>query len=100
MACGSCGTSKGGVPTGCKDNGSCKSGGCNRLNVHDWLSLIPVSDFSKPYPYIEVSFNHGSRKDFYKAQNPLQYEKGDFVTVEGSSGGFDVGDPFKKNFGK
>jgi cell fate regulator YaaT (PSP1 superfamily) len=91
MACGSCGTSKGGVPTGCKDNGSCKSGGCNRLNVHDWLSLIPVSDFSKPYPYIEVSFNHGSRKDFYKAQNPLQYEKGDFVTVEGSSGGFDVG---------
>ena len=91
MGCGSCGTSKnGGLPGGCKDHGSCRSGGCNRLNVHDWLSLIPVADFSKPFPFVEVSFNHGSRKEYFKAQNPLQYEKGDFVTVE-SSLGFDVG---------
>ena len=55
MSCGHCGTSKNGaLPTGCKDHGSCKSGGCNRLNVHDWLSLLPVSDFSKPFPFIEV----------------------------------------------
>lgn len=91
MGCGSCGSGKkDGLPTGCKDHGSCRSGGCNRLNVHDWLSLIPVSDFSRPFPFVEVSFNHGSRKEFFKAQNPLQYEKGDFVTVE-SSLGFDVG---------
>jgi len=91
MGCGSCGTSKtGSLPTGCKDHGSCKSGGCNRLNVHDWLSLIPVADFSRPFPFVEVSFNHGSRKEYFKAQNPLQYEKGDFVTVE-SNLGFDVG---------
>ncbi len=91
MGCGSCGTGKkDGLPVGCKDHGSCRSGGCNRLNVHDWLSLIPVSDFSRPFPFVEVSFNHGSRKEFFKAQNPLQYEKGDFVTVE-SSLGFDVG---------
>jgi cell fate regulator YaaT (PSP1 superfamily) len=92
MACGSCGTSKNGaLPTGCKDHGSCKSGGCNRLNVHDWLSLIPVADFSKPFPFIEVSFNHGSRKDYFKASNPLLYEKGDFVTLESSAGGWDLG---------
>ena len=91
MGCGSCGTAKNGaLPTGCKDHGSCKSGGCNRLNVHDWLSLLPVSDFSKPYPFIEVSFNHGSRKEYFKAQNPLSYEKGDLITVEGS-GGYDLG---------
>ncbi len=91
MGCGSCGTAKNGaLPTGCKDHGSCKSGGCNRLNVHDWLSLLPVSDFSKPYPFIEVSFNHGSRKEYFKAHNPLSYEKGDLITVEGS-GGYDVG---------
>lgn len=90
MSCGSCGTKNGTLPTGCKDHGSCKSGGCNRLNVHDWLSLLPVSDFSKPYPFIEVTFNHGSRKEYFKTQNPLSYEKGDFVTVEGS-GGYDVG---------
>lgn len=93
MGCGgSCGShnSGNGLPTGCKDHGSCKSGGCNRLNVHDWLSMIPVSEFSKPFPFIEVSFNHGSRKDYFKANNPLLFEKGDFVTVEGSNG-FDVG---------
>ncbi len=91
MGCGSCGSTKnGGLPTGCKDHGSCKSGGCNRLNVHDWLSLVPVSDFSKPFPFVEVSFNHGSRKEYFKATNPLIFEKGDFVTVEGS-GGYDVG---------
>jgi cell fate regulator YaaT (PSP1 superfamily) len=91
MGCGSCGSSKNGaLPTGCKDHGSCRSGGCNRLNVHDWLSLIPVADFSRPFPFVEVSFNHGSRKEFFKSQNPLQFEKGDFVTVE-SNLGFDVG---------
>ncbi|HOZ52902.1 MAG TPA: regulatory iron-sulfur-containing complex subunit RicT, partial [Chitinophagaceae bacterium] len=91
MGCGSCGSTKnGGLPTGCKDHGSCKSGGCNRLNVHDWLSLLPVSDFSKPFPFIEVTFNHGSRKEYFKSQNPLIFEKGDFITVEGT-GGFDVG---------
>lgn len=90
MSCGSCGTKKDGLPGGCKDHGSCRSGGCNRLNTHDWLSLLPVADFSKPYPFIEISFNHGSRKDYFKAQNPLLFEKGDFVTVEGS-GGYDVG---------
>lgn len=92
MACGHCGTkSKGTLPAGCKDHGSCSSGGCNRLNVHDWLSLLPVADFSKPFPFIEISFNHGSRKDYFKSSQPLQFEKGDFVTVEGTSGGFDVG---------
>lgn len=91
MGCGHCGTSKNGtLPAGCKDHGSCRSGGCNRLNVHDWLSLIPVADFSKPYPIIEVSFNHGSRKDYFKASNPLLYEKGDYVTLE-SSVGYDIG---------
>lgn len=92
MGCGSCGNNKnnGSLPTGCKDHGSCRSGGCNRLNVHDWLSLIPVADFSRPFPFVEVSFNHGSRKEFFKAQNPDLLEKGDFVTVE-SNLGFDVG---------
>lgn len=91
MGCGTCGTNKtGGMPKGCKSHGSCASGSCNRLNTYNWLSMIPLSDFSKPYPFVEVSFNHGSRKDFYKSNNPLQYEKGDFVTVEGNPG-FDVG---------
>lgn len=92
MGCGHCGTSsKGTLPTGCKDHGSCRSGGCNRLNVHDWLSLVPIGDFAKPYPFIEVSFNHGSRKDYFKTNTPYAFEKGDYVTLETGPGSWDVG---------
>ena len=47
MGCGSggCGTSKdGGAPGGCQSHGSCSTGGCNRMNVHDWLANLPFSD--------------------------------------------------------
>ena len=42
MACGSCGT--GSTPGGCQSHGSCASGSCNRMNVHDWLANLPFSD--------------------------------------------------------
>ncbi len=90
MGCGNCGSSKDGKPGGCKSNGNCSSGGCNRLNVHDWLSDIPVADFGKPFPFVEMSFNNGSRKDFYKLTSTMDLTKGQYVTVEGQ-GGFDVG---------
>jgi cell fate regulator YaaT (PSP1 superfamily) len=91
MGCGSCGTTtKDGKPSGCKSNGGCSSGGCNRMNVHNWLNDLPVSDIGKPYPIIEVSFNKGSRKDFYKNTTVHYFEKGDYIAVEGT-GGFDVG---------
>jgi len=88
MGCGSCGTGK---PNGCKSNGGCSTGGCNRLNVHDWLSNLPFADPESACKVVEVSFNNGSRKDFFR-NNSLQYfEKGELVTVEGVSG-FDVGE--------
>jgi cell fate regulator YaaT (PSP1 superfamily) len=91
MGCGSCGTATGGKPNGCKSNGGCSTGGCNRMNVHDWLMNLPFSDPESNCRVIEVSFNNGSRKDFYR-NAPLQYfEKGELVTVEGVAG-FDVGE--------
>lgn len=88
MGCGSCGT---GSPKGCKSNGGCSTGGCNRMNVHDWLMNLPFSDPESSCRIIEVSFNQGSRKDFFR-NAPLQYfEKGELVTVEGVSG-YDVGE--------
>jgi cell fate regulator YaaT (PSP1 superfamily) len=90
MGCGNCGSSKDGKPGGCKSNGNCSSGGCNRLNVHDWLSDIPVADLGKPFPFVEMSFNNGSRKDFYKLTSPMDLVKGQYLAVEGQ-GGFDVG---------
>lgn len=92
MGCGSggCGTSKDGAPGGCQSHGSCSTGGCNRMNVHDWLANLPFSDPESGCRVIEVSFNNGSRKDFYRNTTVHHYDKGDMIAVEGVSG-FDVG---------
>ena len=88
MGCDSCGTKK---PGGCKSNGGCSTGGCNRLNVHDWLMNLPFNDPESNCKVVEISFNHGSRKDFYRNATLQYFEKGDLVTLEGTSG-FDVGE--------
>lgn len=90
MACAGCGTGVDGKPSGCKSNGGCSTGGCNRLNVFDWLSNIPLGDSLAPFDIIEVSFNNGSRKDFFRNVTKQLLDKGEMVTVEGVSG-FDVG---------
>ena len=87
MGCDSCSTGK---PTGCKSNGGCSTGGCNRMNVHDWLANLPFSDPESSCKIVEVSFNNGSRKDFYRNNSFDFYEKGDIVALEGVNG-FDVG---------
>ncbi|MEO8859842.1 MAG: regulatory iron-sulfur-containing complex subunit RicT, partial [Ginsengibacter sp.] len=87
MSCTSCSTGK---PGGCKSNGGCSTGGCNRMNVHDWLANLPFSDPDSSCRIIEVSFNQGSRKDFYRNNSLQPFDKGEIITVEGVSG-FDVG---------
>ena len=89
MGCTACGTDSG-KPMGCKSNGGCSSGACNRLNVHDWLVNLPLSDPEGSCKIVEVSFNNGSRKDFFRNTTLQTFFKGDMVTVEGVSG-FDVG---------
>ncbi|KAA9039600.1 hypothetical protein FW778_11105 [Ginsengibacter hankyongi] len=87
MSCTSCSTGK---PNGCKSNGGCSTGGCNRMNVHDWLANLPFSDPESSCRIVEVSFNQGSRKDYYRNNSLQIFEKGDIISVEGVSG-FDVG---------
>ena len=60
------------------------------MNVHDWLANLPFSDPESNCRIVEVSFNQGSRKDFYRNNSLLYFEKGDIIAVEGVSG-FDVG---------
>src|SRR5579872_4670322 len=91
MGCSNCGTSKGGQPAGCKSNGGCSTGSCNRLNVYDWLANLPFSDPESGCRVVEVSFNQGSRKDYFRNSTTQVFEKGDLVAVEGISG-FDVGE--------
>ena len=88
MGCGSCGTGK---PNGCKSNGGCSTGGCNRMNTYDWLRNLPISDMEDACRVVEVTFNQGSRKDYYRNAMLHHLEKGDMIAVEGVSG-FDVGE--------
>jgi len=90
MGCGSCGTGNDGAPGGCQSHGNCASGGCNRMNVYNWLSNLPFSDPESNCKIVEISFNNGSRKDYFKNTTVHYYTKGDMVAVEGVNG-FDVG---------
>jgi len=52
---------------------------------------MPMADADSSCKIIEISFNNGSRKDFFRNITLQQFEKGDLVSVEGVSG-FDVGE--------
>lgn len=83
MGC-ACGTSKGEKVSGCKNNGACGTGGCNKMNVFDWLSNMdmPVQD---KFPVVEVRFKNG-RKDFYRNTDKLSLTTGDAIIVESTTG--------------
>jgi len=87
MGCASCGS--GGTPNGCKNNGLCSSGGCDKLEVYDWLSNVALPENQKPYEIVEVRFKN-ARKGFYRNINGLGLQAGDVVVVEASSG-YDIG---------
>jgi cell fate regulator YaaT (PSP1 superfamily) len=85
----SCSTGKDSVG-GCKSNGGCASGGCNRHNTYDWITAQGISD-ARPFDTVEVSFKNGSRKEFFKNPPFARATTGDWVVVESPSGGFDLG---------
>ncbi len=87
MGCNSC-SSGGGCSTGvggCNSNGGCSTGGCNRLNVFDWLSDMDLPTSFEEFDIIEVRFK-GGRKDFYRNINRLDLTTGDAVVVDVPSG--------------
>lgn len=88
MGCSSC-SSGGGTPRGCKNNGTCSSGGCNKLGVFDWLANMQLPSGQAPYDILEVRFKN-SRKAFYRNAKNLPLLVGDVVVVEASPG-YDVG---------
>jgi cell fate regulator YaaT (PSP1 superfamily) len=61
------------------------------MNAYDWLLNLPYSDLNGVCRVVELSFNRGSRKDYFRNASLHLFEKGDLVTVEGVSG-FDVGE--------
>lgn len=91
MGCSSCSNNKSedGVPNGCKSNGNCASGGCERMSVFNWLSDLPTPSGKKEFDVVEVSFKNG-RKEFFRNTKGYTLYKGDSVVVEGNPG-VDVG---------
>jgi cell fate regulator YaaT (PSP1 superfamily) len=61
------------------------------MNAYDWLVNLPISDPESHCRIIEVSFNNGSRKDYFRNSTVHNLEKGEPICVEGVSG-FDVGE--------
>jgi len=53
MGC-ACGTKKDGKVGGCKNNGACGTGGCNKMNVFDWLK---ASTIAKPHERVIPRFD-------------------------------------------
>jgi cell fate regulator YaaT (PSP1 superfamily) len=88
MGCTSC-SSGGGTPKGCQNNGTCSSGGCNKLGVFDWLGNMQLPNGQAPYDIVEVRFKN-SRKAFYRNVKDYSLQVGDVVVVEASPG-HDVG---------
>jgi cell fate regulator YaaT (PSP1 superfamily) len=93
MACKSCSTGSCGskalaegevAVSGCQSNGGCGSGGCNKMNVFDWLSDIDVPQFQR-FQIVEVKFK-GGRKEYLRNAQQLVLHTGDSVIVESTSG--------------
>lgn len=84
MGCSSCSTG-GGTPRGCQNNGTCSSGGCNKLGVFDWLANMKLPSGKSQYDIVEVRFKN-SRKAFYRNAKNLSLNVGDIVVVEASPG--------------
>lgn len=73
-----------GAVAGCKSHGSCSTGGCNKMNVFDWLSNMHESAVSE-FDIVEVRFKNG-RKEFFKNSEHLDLTTGDAVIVDVPNG--------------
>ncbi len=90
MSCNNCSTdTTSSIPKGCKSNGSCGTGSCDKLTVFDWLSNMSLPNGQAEFDIVEVRFKNG-RKHFYRNTKNLSICIGDVIAVE-SSPGHDIG---------
>lgn len=83
MSC-SCGVDSAGAVKGCNNNGGCSTGGCNKMNVFDWLSNMDMPVVDK-FEIVEVRFK-GGRKEFFRNEHKLDLVTGEAVIVDVPSG--------------
>ena len=85
MGCSSCSTGTGDSAPGCKNNGTCGTSGCNKLNVYDWLTNMTLPAGQHTFDVVEVRFK-GTRKDFFRNKENVELHVGDVVAVEAEIG--------------
>jgi cell fate regulator YaaT (PSP1 superfamily) len=89
MSCNNCSSTINNAPKGCKSNGNCATGSCDKLSVFDWLANMPLPTGQKPMNIFEVRFKNG-RKHFFRNVDNLNISMGDIIAVEGNPG-HDIG---------
>lgn len=89
MGCASCSKPINGTPKGCRSNGSCAIGGCDKLPIFDWLANMTELNELNTCKIVEVRFK-GTRKEFYSNADGMSLYIGDIVVVEASQG-YDIG---------
>ena len=89
MGCSTCTNKTNGSPAGCRSNGSCGNGGCNKLTVFNWLANMQMPSKADQTTYVEVRFKNG-RKNFYLNDTDLELYDGDVIAVQAENG-HDVG---------
>lgn len=81
--CTTCTTSDSKVK-GCRSNGGCSTGGCNKLNSFNWLTDMELP-LDARFDVVEVRFKNG-KKDFYRNANKYDLHSGDPVIVDVPNG--------------
>jgi cell fate regulator YaaT (PSP1 superfamily) len=83
ISCSTTAKSSSSVP-GCKSNGTCGTGDCNKMNVFDWLANMDLS-VSDRFNIVEVKFK-GGRKEYFRNEDNISLMAGDAVVVDVPNG--------------
>ena len=82
--CGTCNSSGKSSVSGCKNNGSCGTNGCNKLNSFDWLIDMDLP-MGEQFDIVEVRFKNG-KKDFFRNVDNFLLNNGDPIIVDVPNG--------------
>lgn len=91
MGCAGCSNGKtdNGLPRGCKNHGTCSSGGCDKLSVFNYLANMEETVGFTFSEFVEVRFK-STRKGFYRQSKEMALKVGEPVVVD-TAPGHDVG---------
>lgn len=91
MGCAGCSNGKtdNELPRGCKNQGTCSSGGCDKLSVFNYLSNMQDTVGYTFSEYVEVRFKN-TRKQFFRQAANMNLKVGEPVAVD-CAPGYDVG---------